>query len=713
MNFEDNTYIKAEGVYYAGILKDIKKHKNPLQPIYEAFTNALESISLVPEKNGNGIIKVQLFLSENLHKEREFYKVIIEDSGVGFNDLEFQRFNTYKDTRKGFSNKGSGRLQLIHSFQNCNYTSIYAENGGYLERRFRIAKSDNHIQENAITFLESTTSSAATEPVTTVSLSNLYSEKEKVHYTINLDELKEKLIAHYIQYFCSHKDVLPKIILESYVNNVLAEEQEIVSTDIPEIDSSKDFAVHYHKLSSDGKNIIECNDTENFTVKAFRINKDKLDKNSIRLTSKDEIVESNEFKIGLSSLSADDLIDNDRFLFLISSPFIDKRDDDQRGELKIAKRENFKKDYDLFSEEEIFLDDIEQEANELIISMYEDIKKKNEDKQVRIDALKSMFLLNDDVLQDITISLNDTEERILEKVYAAESKLIAKGDFEIKKQIEELETLNPASDNYEAEFNEAINKLVKEIPQQNRVALTHYVARRKMVLELFEKILNKKLTIQKTSTRNIDEKLLHNLIFKQHSTHPDTSDLWLVNEDFILFKGTSESKLKDIEIDGVKLLKEQLTEEEQKYRDSLEEDKYGKRPDVLLFPDEGKCIIIEFKAPNVNVGEYINQINRYATLIRNFSKDDYEFDTFYGYLIGEAIDADEVRNFDADFKNAAHFDYVFRPTKAIAGKFGRSDGSLYMEVIKYSTLCERATRRNNVFISKLHEKKHQSDDLPF
>lgn len=685
-----------------------------MQPIYEAFTNALESINLVQDKNGNGTIKVQMFLSENLHKEREFYKVVIEDSGIGFNDVEFQRFNTYKDTRKGFNNKGSGRLQLVHFFQNCNYTSIYADNGSYLERKFRIAKSDSHIQENAITFLESTQTSAVGEPVTSLSLSNLYSEKDKAPYTISLDELKEKLVSHYIQYFCSHRDVLPKIILESYVNNSLVDEQQIVSNDIPEVDNTKDFTLCYHKLSTDGKNVIETDSTENFTVKAFRIDKDKLDRNSIKLTSKDEIVESNEFKINLHSLSADDFIENDRFLFLISSPFIDKRDDDQRGELKIAKRENFKKDYDLFSEEEIFLDDIEHGANELIISMYADIKKKNEDKKVRIDELKSMFLLNDEVLHDITISLNDTEEKILEKVYAAESKLIAKGDFEIKRQIEELETLNPTSANYEAEFNEAINKLVKEIPQQNRVALTHYVARRRMVLELFDKILNKGLTIQKSSARNIDEKLLHNLIFKQHSSRPDTSDLWLVNEDFILFKGTSESKLKDIQIDGVKLLKEQLTEEEQKYRDSLEENKYDKRPDVLLFPDEGKCIIIEFKAPDVNVGEYINQINRYATLIRNFSKDEYEFDTFYGYLIGEAIDADEVRNFDADFKNAAHFDYVFRPSKTIAGKFGRSDGSLYMEVIKYSTLCERATQRNNVFISKLYEQKHSGDDdLPF
>jgi len=88
-------------------------------------------------------------------------------------------------------------------------------------------------------------------------------------------------------------------------------------------------------------------------------------------------------------------------------------------------------------------------------------------------------------------------------------------------------------------------------------------------------------------------------------------------------------------------------------------------------------------------------------LIHNFSKEDFRLNTFYGYLIGEAIDVEDVRDYDADFKSAYHFDYLFRPNKTIAGKYGKSDGSLYTEVIKYSTLLKRARRRNEIFIKKL------------
>jgi hypothetical protein len=223
------------------------------------------------------------------------------------------------------------------------------------------------------------------------------------------------------------------------------------------------------------------------------------------------------------------------------------------------------------------------------------------------------------------------------------------------------------------------------------------------VLEVFDKIIKSELLIQKTNGRNIDEKLLHNVIFQQSHKQPDQSDLWLVNEDFIFFKGTSEEKLKDVLINEQPLLRDALTDQEREYRLSLGEDRYTKRPDVLLFPDEGKCIVIEFKNPDVNVMDHLAQINNYASLIKNFAQSHFSFQTFYGYLIGEKINPFDVRSADSDFKEAYHFDYLFRPSKAVADFFSKekADGTLYTEVIKYSTLLERAKRRNEIFIQKL------------
>ena len=148
-------------------------------------------------------------------------------------------------------------------------------------------------------------------------------------------------------------------------------------------------------------------------------------------------------------------------------------------------------------------------------------------------------------------------------------------------------------------------------------------------------------------------------------------------------------------------MKDTLSDEEMSYRLKQQGDANRKRPDILLFPNEGKCILIEFKAPDVNVTEHLNQLNKYASLINNLSKDEYKFTTFYGYLIGENIDVDYIIDSDSDFISADSLNYIFRPYKRIIGKFGRNDGSLYTEVIKYSTILERAKRRNEMFIRKL------------
>jgi hypothetical protein len=159
--------------------------------------------------------------------------------------------------------------------------------------------------------------------------------------------------------------------------------------------------------------------------------------------------------------------------------------------------------------------------------------------------------------------------------------------------------------------------------------------------------------------------------------------------------------LEKMTVDGVKLIKEQLTAEERAFVTNLNLDKLGRRPDVLLFPQEGKCIIIEYKAPKTNVAEHLMEINNYATLILNFAKPEFKIDTFFGYLVGEAIDPDEVRSCDSDFRFSYQFDYLFRPAKSIFNKFTERPGSLYTEVIKYSTLLERAKNRNSIFIEKL------------
>lgn len=706
---ENNTYIRAFGINYAGTLHKIKKSNDQLQPIFEAFTNSLEAIALLTEKTDVGQISIQLKYNSNLFskekKDYDFEEIVVEDTGIGFTDSEFNRLENLNDEGKGFLNKGSGRVQFLHFFDKSEFQSIFKDTSsktGFKKRIFILSKSDAFINQNSIIYCKSLKEVKAKRPKTSITLKSPLSEKDLAFYKgLNIAELKEKIISHYLVYFCENRSAIPNISLKYSIDGRIHEETTIKSEDIPPIDKQRDLPLKYCKISADGKTIEKVERTEILNLKAFKIHKTQLNKNGLMLTSKGEIAKD----IKLDSLLVDDHIDDYRYLFLVSGNYINNKDTDTRGRLNIPTLEEFRKSYydsaSLFGEEEILLDDIQETANDHILLLYDEIKRKTEEKGIEVEKLQRMFLLNPQTIREAKIKLNDTEEKILEKVYQADARLKAKTDAEIKVRIDYLNALDPNSEDFEQKFKNEIEELTRVIPLQNRTELTRYVARRKLVLELFEKILNKKLSFQEISSKNYDESLIHNLLFPKGSENPENSDLWIINEDFIYFNGVSEKMLNNVEIDNERIFKDELSAEEEKYLISLGENRKLKRPDILLFPDEGKCIIIEFKSPDVNASEHLTQIDFYASLIRNYTKEKFQISTFYGYLIGENIEPRDVLGRVTRYEPSYHFDYLFRPSENVIGFDGRSNGSIYTEVIKYSTLLRRAQLRNRIFIEKL------------
>lgn len=727
MNYPDNYYVTTQDLMFRGVLNDIKKSKTSLQPVYEAFTNAIEAIKIKADndKKFKGEIRIRINADETTTQSAEFRSLSISDNGIGFDTKEFKRFNTFKDFTKGYKNLGSGRIQYAHYFDNTIVKSIFNEDGKFFEREFLVSKNSNFIKHNAIVFHKYCRESAANETSTTVIFNSLL-ENSNIYDGLTEITLKEYLIERYIHYFCYNRLTMPVIEIEYYVQSSFVGKSALSSSDIPSEDKTESIPLQYSRLSLDGKTIEKLDKVENFKIDAFKVQASVLKANKLNLVSKGEIAEDSG--VSLKSLSENEHVKGFKYLFLVSSHYIDERDTNVRGELSIPDRDSFSsKGASLFNQEEILIEDIQEGVNSKIITMYPEIQKVKQLHDEQFEKLKAMFLLDDVAAKEITISINDSESKILEKFYEAEAKKIANIDSEIKMRIDKLDQLDTTADDYHDKLEEEIKALVKVIPQQNKTALTHYLARRKLVLELFDKILENKLSVQRLATeintkkgrskdegnnekskneRNKDEKLLHNLIFQQTTTNSENSDLWLINEDFIYFDGKSEQLLRDVKVNGVTLIKESLSPEEEEFRTSLNENRFSKRPDILLFPDEGKCIIIEFKNPGVNVSEHLSQINNYATLIRNFSKPQFKFNTFYGYLIGEKISSQDVRAYDADFKEAYHFDYLFRASKTVAGMFGNSDANLYTEVIKYSTLLKRAKRRNDIFIQKLGLSKN-------
>ncbi len=698
MTKDQPEFIVAKDLSFIGILTDIKKSSTALQPIFEAFTNSLEAIKLKTKQDetfNKGEIKIRINVNELIDNNFEFNSCEIFDNGVGFDQTEFTRFNIFKDNTKGFKNLGSGRIQYAHFFEKTVIKSNFIKNNEFFEREFVISKSRPFLDKNAIVKQRYIKSSNVKQTFSNLTFSNLL-ENSYVYHTLNDTILKRDLLKRYLHYFCFNSTKIPKIIIDFYVNNILKSSSSITKKDIPQFDKKQKVQIPYLKPTKSATSYESTNKKEEFEVATFKVTKDLLDSNDVKLISKGEVVEAT--KINLTGISKNDNINGNKYLVLVSSNYIDEKDTNNRGELEIPSR-NSSKILNVFNSEVIFLEDIEEGVNIELAKLYPEIEEIKEKHKNELQELKEMFFIGDE--DDVDINLNDDDKRILEKYYEAQAKKEAKIDAIIKQTIDRLENLDTTSKDYEVELEKEITALVKIIPEQNKRTLSHYIARRKLVIELFSKILAKKLKTQNIKSRDKDEALIHNLLFHQKSTNTYDSDLWLINEEFIYFKGNSEFKLKDLELDGKKVFRTKFEEEEERHLKSLGESRIDRRPDVLLFPEEGKCIIIEFKTPKTNVSDHLTQINQYASLIRNYTTEDFEIKTFYGYLLGEGIEPRDVQGAVTTFEYSHNFDYLYSPAQKVIHFEGKENGSIYTEVLKYTSLLKRAELRNKKFIEKL------------
>ena len=61
----------------------------------------------------------------------------------------------------------------------------------------------------------------------------------------------------------------------------------------------------------------------------------------------------------------------------------------------------------------------------------------------------------------------------------------------------------------------------------------------------------------------------------------------------------------------------------------------------------------------------ITQVHNYASLIRNFAKDEFDITLFYGYLIGDRINANELKFHGTGCKPSHDQEYYYCPNKPV------------------------------------------------
>lgn len=707
----------GDTISYHNAIKKIHKSPNHFQPIYEAFVNSWESIRSLDqdESFASQNITIRIYfvsvVSPNAFKKTndpkfEFYAFEIEDTGIGLIEESYKRLQKLYDEGKGFNNRGSGRIQYLHFFKRSFVKSAYKDGNEFYLRELLLSKIGKFENNNALIgeINKEVISKDNYLRKTLIRFEEPLEEKDFNFYSkLTANSLKDNLIKQFMGLLCL-SDFLPKITIEKYEGTQLIESQTIDKSDFPIKDKTLDFSVFYSRLNQSNTELEISNNNEVFTLNTFKIPSDQLDKNRVEITSKGQILNFEKEFFEFPFIKAEDSILNDRYLFLLSSQYFDNSEGDERGKVELMSKKDFLKRSIFYPEEVILVDSIQEKMDETILNAYPEIQDKNSEKLDEINDLKELFLLDDEAFSGVSISINDTAETILKKVYKKQADNIAKSDAIIKNEIDNLKRLDPTKDTYHKDLEKSANIITTQIPLQDRTALTQYIARRGIVLNVFSKALGNNLDIQQNCKRNINEKIIHNILFKQKGNNPEVSDLWMLNEDYVMYSGLSEIEIGNLEYKGQPIIKadHELTDHEKNRIKSLELDRYQNRLDTILFPSEGKCIILEYKNPDALLSKHLSQIQNYATLIYNYSKNDYKIDTFFGYLIGDRFDFDEITTHDPTYETRTSEQGSFIYKKGVvAGYDGRDKGSIYIEILSYDTVLERAKNRNKILFNKI------------
>lgn len=695
-------YIEGVGIYYPRELESIKKDKKDFfTPIREAFMNAWEAI---PADNlAQGIIKIAIYITTHTDAASKstvnaLSHILIEDNGEGLTEDGYKRLISLRDNRKGSGNKGTGRVQFLHFFEQTDFQSTFLQTDGTLgSRHLLLSKAPDFLEKNAILkdlSLPTPTSGKATGTRVEFSCPLEVKDEEQFCNLTALD-VKKKLLSNYLPLFLSHSDTLPTITITKYCNGIQGNPVKIIQSDILHPEKSEIVKINYSKIISHGS-IETLKDVATFEIKSFKISSDQLSENKIYLVSNGAAIQEIEPVL----FKKRENFSGYRFQFFISGDYIDKNDTDNRGNVHfLTTKEISKMDPILLFEEKIITSENFTTKTQLCMQkMHTELQNGVEERDQRIEELKKLFLIDERVISAVRnkISCDATDERILNAFYKAESKLNAAFDSDLKSKLNSIANLDPRSANYTEQLEDLAASITQSTSLQNRTNLSKYVSKRQIILNLYEDILNGTASCVMQHSR-IHENMLHDLFFKRKSTNSAASSLWLFNEECIYYAGTSDLPLRECKFNDTQLITQETIEEAEAYLRRKNINRATRRPDILLYPQEGKCIIIEFKAPDVDISTYLHQITTYATMLLNYSNPCLNLQSFYGYLVGEKIDEEDIRSSDPAFQYSPSADYLYKPFSPLYNKKHRPEGSLYYEIISYTSLLKRAQVRNKIF----------------
>lgn len=639
-------------------------YSNTLLPLFEAIVNSIQAID-EDSATKPGIIDIDIIRSkqsdlkfEGQEKLPDIIDFIIKDNGVGFNSDNYESFNYAHSTYKK-GGKGVGRFSWLRAFTRAEIESRYLENGNWHLRKFNFEPTKRGIENHSIEPVNGTA-----ERYTVVKLKGLKEDYRKWCNTQS-EDIALKIIEHTFIYFLN--DECPRFLLNDLGKT-------IVVNDLFQLFTNGQVKNEEIKIRGNS-----------FKLSIVKLYNDKVD-NKIHYCANNREVLIDKLSTDIPELD-NFLIDKEGKRFslavYVEGDYLDENVNDERTSINFAKGE-------VEFPDQTTQEELRKEIAELIFTEFvEQINHLSEKRLNKVREFVSqhpryrqLLKYKPEKLKKIPSTLS--EEKMEIEVFKIQQEL----ELDVKKETKTVMRFIESEADME-EFDEKHRELYAKIIEVGNAKLSEYVIHRKLVLDLFDKLLKRKAT----------EKAVHSLIFPLKTLSDEIGfedhNLWMLDEKLSYHKYlASDKSFKQIE----------PTSSES--RD---------RPDIIIFnkpfafsnddkPYES-IVLIEFKRPMRDdyseMENPISQVNKYAReIIEGDAKDknNREFDfrpntPIYAYIVCDLTKKLKAFAKDAGYKQLPSGD----------GYFSFNDNyNMYVEIMSFDKVLKDSKERNRVLFEKLN-----------
>lgn len=641
-------------------------YSNTLLPLFEAIVNSIHAIE-EGSATKPGLINIDIIRSAqgmlDFNKAEALPNIVdfhITDNGIGFNNENFESFNfahsTYKLKRGG---KGIGRFTWLRAFQKVEIESRYKVDEKWRLRQFNFEATKQGIERHSDNSVN-----GDSERYTIIKLRNLKEDYRK-WCNNNIESIAVKIIEHCFVYFLN-KDC-PIIIITDKENKIVVNDLFLSFTN---------GQFNKQKIEING-NLFDLN-----IVKIYNSKPD----NKIHYCADNREVSDDKISIDIPELD-NYLHDKEEKQFSIAvyveGDFLDANVNDERTNIAFSRKgtefpgETTQEDLRKAITNKL-LSDFSDEIGELAIERVEKVKQF----VTSHPRYRQLIKYRSEEIKRIPSTLS--EEKMEIELFKIQQSL----DLEVKQEANEVLKFitNPEDKDI---FLKKHKELFSKIVEVGNSKLSEYVIHRKLVLDLFEKLLNEKAP----------EKAVHNLVFPLQSLSDDIGfedhNLWMIDDKLSYHKYlASDKRFKVIEPIN---------------SNSIE------RPDLIVFnrpfafANDNKpyqsIVLIEFKRPMRD--DYsdeenpITQINRYAReIIEGEAKDknEREFDfrkntPIYAYIICDLTKKLKAYAKDAGYRSLPNGDGFFAFNE---------NYNMYIEIMSFDKILSDSKERNKVLFNKLN-----------